>query len=236
MTDEKKLTADKDLAAMVTGDGRPLLDLDEALTASVKADASSVNADAVIAEVEARRLELLVEAQPGNEMAKESLARAKKIAGDRRKRADKLMARAGIKSRSDLALDMRLWAVDQLEDSQRQQVKYEDRLANPDLFVVSDEEAILPRHHDSPPPLTLAKIKEDALVGRTQIQAYTEWLNDRLEKDGPLPEPDPNGLQGQRTASALRLARFAGNEVPEVEEPGGKKAGNLSESGAAKTK
>lgn len=224
----EKLTAPADLVKMAVGDGKALFDMDEALLASVKADASAVNADAVVAEVERRRLELLVEAQPNNEMAATSLARAEKIAKDRRHRADGLMKRAGVTKRADLATDMRLWAVSQLQTYQREQVKYEERLAHPDLYVVSDEEATLPRHQDSPAPLTMAKIKEDALVGRGQIQALTEWLNEHLEKDGPIPEPDPEGLMGQRTETVLALARYAGRDVKSStgDDP---KAGNLDE-------
>ena len=215
-TKPKSPSADP-IADLVTAGGRPVIDLDEALAMSIRNDAAQAEADAAVAETEVRRLELVVQLKAADdedtEFGEKNLEVARRIRDQRRRRADGLFSRSGLKRRSDLPVDPRLFIANQLAAYQRAQVALEERFANMDLYAVSADEAALPRHPTNPPePLTETRIRDDAMEGRARIAAYTEWLTAHAE-DGPPPADHPENPALQQSVDAFR--RFTGDLEPE---------------------
>lgn len=214
------------LKAVVAG-GRPVLDLDEALAEGIKTDAANANADAVLAEIERRRLEVSIELLGSDEQSETNLDLARKISADRRRRADGLLKRAGVKSAGDLTarVDMRLWVASQLASLQRAQVMHEERYANTDTYAVSDVELRLPRHPDAGQPPTASRLRVDALTGRASIIAHTEWLAAHVD-DGP--EIVDNADNPSRQAGVEAFRRFIGAEVTAADAGDGQRAADLA--------
>lgn len=221
MATRPKLAAEA--LAHVTGDARPVLDLDEALAEGLKIDAANAYADQVLAEIEVRRLELGVELMGDEDGAAVPLERARRILADRRRRAEGLMKRAGVKGPADLAgrQDMRLWIANQLASFQREQVMLEERFANAELYAVSDDELTLPRHPNAPQPPTASRLRVDALAGRARIRAHVEWL-EAHKGDGPEVLDDVDNAPRQEGVQAFR--RFVG--AAKVEPSGDAGAGD----------
>lgn len=196
-----------DLVDAITAGANPVIDLDEAHRAVLRRSASSANADAVEAEIEVDRLSRAIELLGDSDDAQKNLATAKRIAGERRRRATKLAGMAGIDDVADLELDVRLYVADQLRATQEDQVARELHFAHPDLFAATDDELALPRNPSSPAPVTVDVLRERAFAGRAQIAAYTHWLTEHAG-DGPELVDDPNNTLRQSGVTSLR--RFLG--------------------------
>jgi hypothetical protein len=229
MTGHKLTVGDEQLKAVTAG-GRALLDLDEALTDGVKTDAINAHADAVLAEIERRRLEVCIELLGVDEDAETNLDRARRISADRRRRADGLLKRAGAKTPGELGgrIDMRIWVASQLASLQRAQATLEERYANIDLYAVTDDELRLPRHPDAAPPPTASVIRVEALTGRASIVAHTEWLAAHVDEGPPLVDSAANPA---RQAGIEAFRRFTGDETspPGPDDPSaGQRAADLA--------
>lgn len=191
----------------ITGGANAVVDLDEAHRGVLRSGAATAHADAVVAEIEAARIAKAIELLGDNPDAQASLERARKIATERRRRADGLAKKAGITGPADLSIDMRLFVANQLAAAQTNQVGAEEQWAHPDLWAVSDEEASMPRHPDAPPPITADTLRIRALSGRAQIGAYVDWLN---EHQGDGPEPTDDLVDPGRQGGVDALRRFMG--------------------------
>jgi hypothetical protein len=204
-----------------------VVDTDKLFDDGVKLAATVAAGDAIMAEIEARQYELLVELTPDRPDSdiRDRAELTAKIAAERRRRADGLATRAKITSASDLTADFRVLIGSQLHSAQAAQVMHDEKLNNLDLYAVSPEEArdmSMRMQPGMPPPETKAQITLNALQNRARVQALFEWL-DGHKHDGPDEiADDPNGGPGADVVRKLLGQQPEGvDPSSDVVQPGG---------------
>lgn len=184
------------------------IDPDATLEAMLRDEAVAAEAHASLAEIGARQYEILDELTPGRSDVLNQKEKSSTIAASRRRRADGLAARSG--HTADFG-DLRLDVVLQLLNAETRQVGLEEKLAHPELYAVTEEEATEQRRalaeaqalgqaSSVPFPLTVEQIELNALQGRALIQSLREWLE---QHPGEAPENDPRAQTDPVIAASI---------------------------------
>lgn len=200
---------------------KPVIDVDKTLDEDVKREAANAEIRAVLSEIEARQYEILDDLQPDRGDVASWRERFGGIAANRRRRADGILRRSGVKSRDDLpGIKEQLvpMVAQRLSEFQRAQVLLDEKEANLDLYALSAEEAELEAMRNAslrdptiPPPENADQIKLNVAQNRAAVMATTEWL----EANGPGELVDAADPMRQAGVDAAR--KFFGIKAPKAD-------------------
>lgn len=197
-----------------------IVDMDKTLDNMWRGELVSAELNAVIAEIETRQYELLLQDYPEEQQVADHLTVIKKIATDRRRRASGVAAAGKVKNVIDV-VDARLTVVAQLQKAEEEQIAAAARLEHLDLFVVTPEEVAAQMQQRMRDPMvnqlsirTEEQLRFDAAQTGAHVQALNEWLK---KHPGPPPKDSTNNPVQQPAVDTLRRWMVANGQLDEAE-------------------